>query len=192
MTFKETALKDVYIIEPKVFGDHRGWNYESWTERDLDNAGLHYHFVQDNQSFSAKKGTLRGLHFQKEYPQAKLVRVIEGEVFDVAVDMRAGSASYGKWHGEILTEENHRQFYIPEGFAHGFLVLSERARFCYKVTDFYHPGDEGGVAWNDPAIGIVWPKVIGEYPGSADPAGYRLDDGTPLNLSEKDTKWPVL
>ena len=187
----KTPIEGLLLIKPTVHGDNRGYFTETYNRNDFVEAGIGAEFVQDNESMS-KKGVLRGLHFQKEYPQAKLVRVIEGEVFDVAVDMRAGSASYGKWHGEILTEENHRQFYIPEGFAHGFLVLSERARFCYKVTDFYHPGDEGGVAWNDPAIGIVWPKVIGEYPGSADPAGYRLDDGTPLNLSEKDTKWPVL
>ena len=148
-------------------------------------------FVQDNQSMS-KKGVLRGLHFQKEYPQGKLVRVIKGAVFDVAVDLREGSATYGQWYGVELTEENKKQFYISEGFAHGFLVLSETAEFCYKVTDFWHPGDESGLAWNDPEIGIQWPHVEGEYPGDASCAGYRMDDGTELNLSDKDQKWQGL
>ena len=142
-------------------------------------------FVQDNQSMSTK-GVLRGLHYQKEYPQGKLVRVIKGTVFDVAVDLRRDSKTYGKWYGVELSEENKKQFYIPEGFAHGFLVLSDEAEFCYKVTDFYHPGDEGGLAWNDPEIGIKWPKVIGEYSGSASPKGYKMEDGTLLNLSDKD------
>ena len=148
-------------------------------------------FVQDNQSMSAK-GVLRGLHFQKEFPQGKLVRVIKGEVFDVAVDLRTGSSTFGQWYGVVLTEENKKQFYISEGFAHGFLVLSDTAEFCYKVTDFYHPGDEGGLAWNDPEIGITWPQVTGSYPGSADASGYTLADGTPLNLSDKDQKWAGL
>lgn len=138
------------------------------------------------------KGVLRGLHFQKEHPQGKLVRVIKGRVFDVAVDLRAGSATYGKWYGVELTEENKKQFYISEGFAHGFLVLSNTAEFCYKCTDFYHPGDEGGLAWNDPAIGIQWPELTGEYKGGASAEGYALEDGTPLNLSEKDQKWACL
>jgi dTDP-4-dehydrorhamnose 3,5-epimerase len=145
-------------------------------------------FVQDNQSMSTK-GVLRGLHFQKQYPQGKLVRVIKGTVFDVAVDLRKGSETYGKWFGVELSEENKKQFYISEGFAHGFLVLSDTAEFCYKVTDFYHPGDEGGLAWNDPEIGIEWPQVSGEYDGTASAAPYTLSDGTPLNLSEKDQKW---
>ena len=132
---------------------------------------------------------LRGLHFQKQFPQGKLVRVIKGAVFDVAVDLRKGSSTFGKWYGVTLTEENHLQFYISEGFAHGFLVLSDTAEFCYKVTDFYHPGDEGGLAWNDPEIGIQWPELKGAYPGSADASGYCLEDGTPLNLSDKDQKW---
>ena len=135
------------------------------------------------------KGVLRGLHFQKQYPQGKLVRAIKGRVFDVAVDLRTGSSTYGKWYGVELTEENKKQFYISEGFAHGFLVLSETAEFCYKCTDFYHPGDEGGLAWNDPAIGIQWPELTGTYSGSASAEGYALADGTPLNLSEKDQKW---
>ena len=135
------------------------------------------------------KGVLRGLHFQKQFPQGKLVRAIKGEVFDVAVDMRSDSETFGKWFGVLLSEENKKQFYIPEGFAHGFLVLSDVAEFCYKCTDFYHPGDEGGLAWNDPAIGIEWPRVTGEYRGSAKAEGYALLDGTPLNISEKDQKW---
>ena len=134
------------------------------------------------------KGVLRGLHSQKEYPQGKLVRVIKGRVFDVAVDMRPGSATYGKWYRLELSEDNKKQFYISEGFAHGFLVLSETAEFCYKVTDFYHPNDEIGIAWNDPAIGIVWPEIIGTYQGTASAQGYTMADGTPLKLSEKDQK----
>ena len=161
---------------------------ETYNQRDMQENGLNMVFVQDNQSQSGK-GVLRGLHFQKQYPQGKLVRVIKGRVFDVAVDLRAGSETYGKWYGVELTEENKKQFYISEGFAHGFLVLSETAEFCYKVTDFYHPGDEGGLAWNDPEIGIQWPSLTGEYRGSADAAGYALADGTPLNLSEKDQRW---
>ena len=148
-------------------------------------------FVQDNQSMSVK-GVLRGLHFQKQFPQGKLVRVINGAVFDVAVDLRPGSATYGKWYGVELSAENHKQFYIPEGFAHGFLVLSDKAEFCYKCTDFYHPGDEGGLAWNDPSIGIVWPELTGTYRGNAGAEGYALADGTPLNLSEKDQNWACL
>ena len=128
------------------------------------------------------------LHFQKQYPQTKLVRVIKGEVFDVAVDLRKDSATYGHWHGELLTKENKKQFLIPRGFAHGFLVLSDIAEFCYKCDDFYHPNDEGGMAWNDPAIGIVWPRLQGSYNGTASAEGYSIDD-TPLNLSEKDQKW---
>ena len=138
------------------------------------------------------KGVLRGLHFQKQFPQGKLVRVIKGAVFDVAVDMRSESETFGKWFGVELTEENKKQFYIPQGFAHGFLVLSDIAEFCYKCTDFYHPGDEGGLAWNDPSIGIEWPDVVGEYRGSASAEGYAMKDGTPLNLSEKDQKWQGL
>lgn len=164
---------------------------ETYHQRDMQEAGLNMVFVQDNQSMSTK-GVLRGLHFQKQFPQGKLVRVIRGRVFDVAVDLRAHSATYGKWYGVELTEENKKQFYIPEGFAHGFLVLSETAEFCYKCTDFYHPGDEGGLAWNDPEIGIQWPDVIGTYAGSASAEGYQLTDGTKLNLSEKDQKWRPL
>ena len=184
-------IEGLYIIEPAVHGDNRGYFMETYSLRDMQEAGLNMVFVQDNQSMSVK-GVLRGLHFQKEFPQGKLVRVIKGRVFDVAVDLRAGSETYGKWYGVELTEENKKQFYISEGFAHGFLVLSDTAEFCYKVTDFYHPGDEGGLAWNDPAIGITWPELQGQYPGSADASGYTLADGTPLNLSEKDQKWSCL
>jgi len=181
-------IEGLYIIEPAVHGDNRGYFVETYNQRDMAEHGLNMVFVQDNQSMSVK-GVLRGLHFQKQYPQGKLVRAIKGRVFDVAVDLRAGSETYGKWYGVELTEENKKQFYISEGFAHGFLVLSETAEFCYKVTDFYHPGDEGGLAWNDPAIGIQWPELVGEYGGTASAAGYTLADGTPLNLSDKDQKW---
>ena len=184
-------IEGLYIIEPQVFGDSRGYFMETYSLRDMQAAGLDMTFVQDNQSMSVK-GVLRGLHFQKEHPQGKLVRVIKGRVFDVAVDLRAGSETYGKWYGVELTEENKKQFYISEGFAHGFLVLSDTAEFCYKCTDFYHPGDEGGLAWNDPAIGIQWPSLQGTYNGSASAVGYQLADGTPLNLSEKDQKWLCL
>lgn len=184
-------IEGLYIIEPTVHGDSRGYFMETWSARDMAQAGLDVQFVQDNQSMSVK-GVLRGLHFQKQYPQGKLVRVIRGRVFDVAVDLRSGSATFGQWYGVELTEENKKQFYIPQGFAHGFLVLSDTAEFCYKCTDFYHPGDEGGLAWNDPAIGIQWPELVGTYPGSASAANYTLADGTPLNLSEKDQAWSVL
>ncbi len=184
-------IEGLYIIEPAVHGDNRGYFMETYNKRDMEEAGLNLNFVQDNQSMSVK-GVLRGLHFQKQYPQGKLVRAIKGTVFDVAVDLRAGSPTYGKWYGVELSEENKKQFYISEGFAHGFLVLSETAEFCYKVTDFYHPGDEGGLAWNDPAIGIDWPQLQGEYAGNASAEGYTLSDGTPLNLSDKDQKWEVL
>lgn len=184
-------IEGLYIIEPAVHGDSRGYFMETYNQRDMQENGLNMVFVQDNQSMSTK-GVLRGLHFQKQYPQGKLVRVIKGRVFDVAVDLRAGSETYGKWYGVELTEENKKQFYISEGFAHGFLVLSETAEFCYKVTDFYHPGDEGGLAWNDPAIGIEWPELLGSYNNSASADGYTLADGTALNLSEKDQKWLCL
>lgn len=184
-------IQGLYIIEPTVHGDNRGYFMETYSQRDMEEAGLDLKFVQDNQSMSVK-GVLRGLHFQKQFPQGKLVRVIRGRVFDVAVDLRAGSETYGKWYGVELTEENKKQFYISEGFAHGFLVLSDTAEFCYKCTDFYHPGDEGGLAWNDPAIGIAWPEVSGTYHGNASAEGYSLSDGTALNLSEKDQKWDVL
>lgn len=188
---EKCPIEGLYIIEPAVHGDSRGYFMETYSQRDMAEAGLDMVFVQDNQSMSVK-GVLRGLHFQKQYPQGKLVRVIKGRVFDVAVDLRADSATYGKWYGVELSEENKKQFYIFPGFAHGFLVLSETAEFCYKCTDFYHPGDEGGLAWNDPAIGIAWPEVVGAYPGGPSAEGYTLTDGTKLNLSEKDQKWAGL
>lgn len=184
---EKAPIDGLYVIEPTVHSDSRGYFTETYNKRDLAEHGLNMEFVQDNQSMSVK-GVLRGLHYQINHPQGKLVRVIKGKVFDVAVDMRKGSKTFGKWFGVELSEENKKQFYISEGFAHGFLVLSDVAEFCYKVTDFYHPGDEGGIAWNDPNIGIDW-GVVGEYKGSADPSGYTLPDGTPLNLSDKDKKW---
>lgn len=184
-------IEGLYVIEPTVHGDSRGYFMETYNQNDMLEAGLDMAFVQDNQSMSVK-GVLRGLHYQKQYPQGKLVRVIKGRVFDVAVDLRAGSETYGKWFGVELSEENKKQFYISKGFAHGFLVLSETAEFCYKCTDFYRPGDEGGLAWNDPEIGIEWPEIVGEYRGSASAEGYTLSDGTPLNLSEKDEKLPCI
>lgn len=168
-------IEGLKIIEPAVFGDERGYFMETYNQQDFSEAGLDMKFVQDNQSMSVK-GVLRGLHFQKEYPQGKLVRVVRGTVFDVAVDLRSGSNTYGKWFGVELSAENKKQFYIPEGFAHGFLVLSDEAEFAYKCTDFYHPGDEGGLAWNDPEISIVWP----------------IEEGMNLIISEKDQKWPCL
>ena len=185
------GIEGLCVITPAVHGDNRGYFMETYSQRDMEEAGIHIVFVQDNQSMSTK-GVLRGLHFQKQFPQTKLVRVIKGSVFDVAVDLRPGSATYGKWYGIELTEENKKQFLIPQGFAHGFLVLSDTAEFCYKCDDFYHPNDEGGLAWNDPTIGVQWPQVQGAYPGTASAQGYTLSDGTPLNLSEKDQKWPGL
>lgn len=182
------GIDGLCVIKPAVHGDSRGYFMETYSQRDMEEAGINITFVQDNQSMSTK-GVLRGLHFQKQYPQTKLVRVIKGRVFDVAVDLRSGSDTYGKWYGVELTEENKKQFLIPKGFAHGFLVLSDVAEFCYKCDDFYHPNDEGGLAWNDPGIGIIWPEVVGDYRGSAAAEGYALSDGTELNLSEKDKLW---
>ena len=175
---EKTHIEGLYVITPAVHGDVRGYFMETYNKNDMAEYDLNMNFVQDNQSMSVK-GVLRGLHFQKQYPQGKLVRVIKGKVFDVAVDLRKDSNTYGKWFGIELSEENKKQFYISEGFAHGFLVLSDTAEFCYKVTDFYHPGDEGGLAWNDPEIGIEWPEVVGNA----------LADGTPLNISDKDRIW---
>ena len=167
-------IEGLYIIEPTVHGDERGYFVETYNQRDMHEAGLDMVFVQDNQSMS-KKGVLRGLHFQKEYPQGKLVSVVQGEVFDVAVDLRKKSPTYGKWHSEILSAENKKQLLIPRGFAHGFLVLSDTAEFTYKCDDFYHPEDEGGIIWNDPDIGVEWPELECDY-----------------ILSEKDKKNPKL
>jgi dTDP-4-dehydrorhamnose 3,5-epimerase len=167
-------IEGLFLIQPKVFGDERGYFLETWSDKDYADAGLDARFVQDNQSLS-RKGVLRGLHFQRRYPQGKLVRAIQGEIFDVAVDLRPGSATFGKWHGMILSGKVQNQFYVPPGFAHGFLVLSDEAVFAYKCTDFYHPEDEGGVRWDDPAIGIEWPEL-----------------GFPPILSDRDSALPGL
>ena len=185
------GIEGLCVITPTVHGDERGYFMETYNKNDMTEAGLSLNFVQDNQS-SSSKGVLRGLHYQKNFPQGKLVRVIRGSVFDVAVDLRKESSTYSKWYGVELSEENKKQFYIPKGFAHGYLVLSEWAEFCYKCTDFYHPGDDGGLTWNDPEIGIEWPDVIGEYPGNGSSAGYHMSDGTPLNINERDENWPGL
>ena len=155
-TFNETSIEGVYKIDVKKYGDNRGYFMETYKKEDFDKAGLVYNFVQDNQSKS-KKGVLRGLHFQKNFPQAKLVRCIEGEVFDVCVDLRKNSPTYGKWEGVVLSSEKGNQFMVPRGFAHGFVVLSETATFCYKCDEIYHPEDEGGIMWNDPEVSIEWP-----------------------------------
>lgn len=168
-------IEGLYIIEPKVFEDDRGYFMETYHQKEMEEAGICATFVQDNQSMSTK-GVLRGLHFQKQYPQGKLVRVVRGSVFDVAVDLRKSSKTYGKWFGVELSAENKKQFYIPEGFAHGFLVLSDEAEFCYKCTDFYYGNDEGGIAWNDETIGIEWP----------------ITEDMDLIISEKDKGWKRL
>jgi dTDP-4-dehydrorhamnose 3,5-epimerase len=168
------TIEGLWEVKPQVFNDSRGYFFESYSQREFAAMGITSEFVQDNQSASAR-GVLRGLHFQKTHPQGKLVRAIAGEVFDVAVDMRPASSTYGRWYGATLSGTEQNQFYIPEGFAHGFLVKSEKAVFAYKCTDFYHPEDEDGIIWNDPGIGIKWPDVGVEY-----------------LLSEKDTKWPKL
>ena len=175
---QETGIEGVYVIKPTVFEDSRGFFMETYSKKEFEEIGITYDFVQDNQSKSTK-GVLRGLHFQKQFPQTKLVRVIKGSVYDVAVDLRKDSPTYGKYYGVILTEENKLQFLIPRGFAHGFLVLSEEAEFVYKCDDFYHPNDEGGILWNDPTIQIQWPldKVGG------------IEN---IIQSEKDKTWPKL
>ena len=189
MTVTDTFIKDLKIIEPKVFGDQRGYFFETWNKSIFDAAGINFVPVQQNES-SSTYGVVRGLHFQlNPYSQAKLVRCVVGKVLDVAVDVRKGSPTFGKHISVELSEENKRQFLIPRGFAHGFLVLSDIAEFCYKCDDFYHPNDEGGLAWNDPEIGVAWPQLKGEYKGTASAEGYTLEDGTPLNLSDKDQKW---
>ena len=172
ITVETCNIEGLKVITPTVFGDKRGYFMETYNYNDFAAAGIDCTFVQDNQSAS-KGGVLRGLHFQKNFPQDKLVRVIKGEVFDVAVDLREGSETFGKWFGVVLSEENKKQFFIPKNFAHGFLVLSDYAEFCYKCTDFYHPDDEGGLPYNDPDIGIEWP----------------FKEGVELNLSDKDSKW---
>jgi dTDP-4-dehydrorhamnose 3,5-epimerase len=187
----KTDIPGLLIIAPAVHGDERGFFMETYNQNDMTEAGIDAVFVQDNQSKSIK-GVLRGLHYQKQFPQGKLVRVIKGAVYDVAVDLRPGSSTYGNWKGTVLSEDNKLQMYIPAGFAHGFLVMSDEAEFVYKVTDFYHPGDEGGIAWNDPEIGIEWPGLTGEYPGTADCSTYRMKDGTQLLMSDKDRGWKGL
>ena len=182
------GIEGLCLIESTVHRDSRGYFMETFSQKDMYEEGLFFSFVQDNQSMSTK-GVLRGLHFQKKFPQTKLVRVIKGTVYDVAVDIRPGSPTYGKYYGVILTEDNRRQYLIPRGFAHGYLVLSNVAEFCYKCDDFYHPNDEGGIAWNDPDIDIEWPEVKGEYDGTASGSGYALADGAKLIMSDKDQKW---
>lgn len=169
------GIQGLKIIEPEIFLDERGYFMETYQAEEFKKAGIFNTFVQDNQSAS-KRGVLRGLHFQIRYPQDKLVRVIRGEVLDVAVDLREDSKTFGSWFGVILSEENKKQFFIPKGFAHGFLVLSEQAEFCYKVTDFYHPNDEGGISWNDRELGIDW-------------FGTKKITEKEIILSEKDKKW---
>lgn len=172
LTVETCDIEGVKVITPRVFPDERGYFMETYQEKDFAEIGVDVKFVQDNQSAS-KKGVLRGLHFQKQFPQDKLVRVINGSVYDVCVDLREGSKTFGKWYGVELSAENKKQFFIPKGFAHGFLVLSDYAEFVYKCSDFYHPNDEGGLAYNDPEIGVEWP----------------IPEGTELIMSEKDTKW---
>lgn len=172
LTVETCEIEGLKVITPQVFGDSRGYFMESYNYNDFKEAGIDVVFVQDNQSASVKN-VLRGLHFQINHPQDKLVRVINGEVFDVAVDLREGSATYGKWHGVILSAENKKQFFVPKGFAHGFVVLSDYAEFAYKCSDFYHPGDEGGLMYNDPDIGVEWP----------------FEPGTELIMSDRDQKW---
>jgi len=184
------GIEGLCVITPAVHGDSRGYFFESYNENDMKENGLNITFVQDNQSMSVK-GVVRGLHFQKQFPQTKLVHVIRGAVFDAVVDVRPGSATFGQWFGIELSAENKKQLLIPRGFAHGFLVLTDDAEFCYKCDDFYHPGDEGGIAWNDPDIGIAWPLIEGEYDGSPSAEGYTIDD-KPIILSDKDQRWKTL
>lgn len=179
-TFTKTSIEGVVIVDVRSYGDDRGYFMETYKQPDFVKGGIDCDFVQDNQS-SSTRGVLRGLHFQIDHPQSKLVRVVSGKVFDVAVDLREGSPTYGKWEGAILSAENRRQFFIPQGFAHGFLVLSDTAEFCYKCNDIYHPNDEGGLMWNDPAIGVEWPALEGD-------AEF---DATKIILSDKDKLHPA-
>lgn len=179
-TFTDTSIEGVKIVDVNAYGDSRGYFMETYKQSDFVAGGIGCVFVQDNQS-SSVRGVLRGLHFQIEHPQSKLVRVVSGKVFDVAVDLRKDSATYGKWEGVVLSAENRRQFFIPRGFAHGFLVLSDSAEFCYKCDDVYHPGDEGGLMWNDPTIGIEWPALEGDD----------HFDESQLVLSDKDRRHPL-
>ena len=174
-TFTDTSIEGVKIIDVKSYGDARGYFMETYKQPDFVASGIDVDFVQDNQA-SSTKGVLRGLHFQINHPQGKLVRVVSGTVFDVCVDLREGSPTYGKWEGVVLSAENKRQFFIPRGFAHGFLVLSDAAEFCYKCDDVYHPNDEGGLMWNDPVIGIEWPALEGD----------ETFDASKVILSDKD------
>lgn len=178
-TFTDTSIEGLKIIDVKSYGDERGYFSETYKQTDFIAGGIDFSFVQDNQS-SSVKGVLRGLHFQIKHPQSKLVRVISGEVYDVAVDLREGSPTYGKWEGVVLSSANRRQFFVPRGFAHGFLVLSDSAEFCYKCDDVYHPNDEGGIIWNDSTLNIEWPALRGD--SSFDPAK--------VILSSKDTILP--
>ncbi|ABX44025.1 dTDP-4-dehydrorhamnose 3,5-epimerase [Lachnoclostridium phytofermentans] len=175
ITVTECGIDGLFVIEPTIFKDNRGYFIETYHKEAYEAAGITAEFIQDNQSMS-KKGVLRGLHFQINYPQAKLVRVLSGEVFDVAVDLRKGSKTFGKWYGVVLSEENQKQFFVPEGFAHGYLVLSDTAVFAYKCTDFYHPGDDGGLLWNDPEVGIEWP----------------IPEDMDLVIAQRDQEWGTL
>lgn len=185
------GIEGLCVIESTIHPDARGYFMETFNQKDMYEAGLYFSFVQDNQCMSTK-GVLRGLHFQKSFPQAKLVRVISGRVYDVAVDLRIGSPTFGKHYGLILSGDNRKQYLIPRGFAHGYLVLSDTAEFCYKCDDYYHPDDEGGIIWNDPDIGIQWPEIAGDYLGKESSPEFALEDGSPLILSEKDQKQPRL
>lgn len=184
-TFADTSIEGVKIVDVKSYGDTRGYFMETYKRPDFVAGGIDVEFVQDNQS-SSTKGVLRGLHFQIEHPQSKLVRVVSGEVFDVAVDLRPGSPTWGKWEGVVLSAENRRQFFIPRGFAHGFLVLSETAEFCYKCDDVYRPGDEGGLMWDDPEVGIDWPALRGDE--VFDPSKVVLSDKDKVNAALKDLR----